>query len=151
MHEEILDQCVERVLLPLPNASCRKELILFFFDRHVRHAMERKTPYANWLSSKLIQYLKRNKPETISIADGVIPGDQLEEIVAATCGFTGDKIGDLMGIVANGSANGIFDFVTAWRVIEEKVRNHRDGRAKIREHELNYWECDVPQQEVTFV
>ena len=113
--------------------------------------MERKTSYANWLSFKLIQYLKRNKTETISIADDVIPGGQLEEIVAATCGFTGDKIGDLMGIVANGSANGMFDFVTAWRVIEEKVKNHRDGRAKIREHELNYWACDVPQQEVTFV
>jgi hypothetical protein len=142
LHEEILDQCVERVLLPLPNARCRKELILFYFDRHVRHVMERKTAFENWL--------KRKQP-TISIADEVMSGDQVEEIVAATCGFTGDEIEDLMGIVAKGSANGKFDFGTAWGVIEEKIKQHRDGRAKIREHELNYWECDVPQQEVTFV
>jgi hypothetical protein len=85
------------------------------------------------------------------MAEDEMSGDQLEEIAAATCGFTGDEIGNLMGIVANGSVNGRFDFGTAWTVIEEKVKHHRDGRAKLREHELNYFECGVPQQEVTFV
>lgn len=80
-------------------------------------------------------------------------GDQLEEIVAATDGFSGDDIEDLMITMqqaAQASVTGRFDFLSSWRIVlEEKAKHDKQGR--YREHNLSYLECDIPQQELTFV
>ena len=76
-------------------------------------------------------------------------GDQLEEIVAATDGFRGDDIKDLM-ITMQQAATGRFDFPSAWRIVlEEKAKHDKQGR--FQEHNLSYLECDIPQQELTLV
>jgi hypothetical protein len=80
-------------------------------------------------------------------------GDQLEEIVAATDGFSGDDIEVLMISMqqeTQASVTGRFDFLSAWNiVVEEKAKHDKQGRYQA--HNLSYLECDVPQQELTLV
>ena len=149
-----MDKCEERILFPLPNSGCRKEMIHSDFDRHVRLVIDRNNRKACTLMSKVIQFLRRKRPPVlITIDEDIMTGDQLEEIVAATDGFSGDDIKVLMISMqqeAQASVTGRLDFSSAWRIIiEEKAKHDKQGR--YREHNLSYLECDVPQQELTLV
>ena len=94
----------------------------------------------------------RKRP--VHIDEDVMTGDQVEEIVAATCGFSGEDINDLMVVMqqaAYASVNKRLDVTTAWRVVlEVKARLDREDSV-FRAHRLSYLDCDVPQQELTFV
>jgi hypothetical protein len=104
--------------------------------------------------SKAIRFFRwKQPPLLITIDEDVMTGDQLEEIVAATDGFRGDDIKDLMITMqqaAQASVTGRFDFPSAWRIVlEEKAKHDKQGR--FQEHNLSYLECDIPQQELTLV
>ena len=151
LDREVLDQFDERIFLPLPDASCREELILLFWRKFV----ERNNATAYSIKSRLIQFFTRQAPVFLSVEDDIMAGEQLEEVVAATRGFSGDEIGDmvfsLQSVLHDAAEDGRLDFVTAWKLIEAKVKHHRDSQEMAGEHTLSYLDGDIDLQDVTFV
>lgn len=123
----ILDRCDESIYFPLPNASCRKDLIMLYFNLHFRKFMEANNKQALSLRSQLTNYFTKKKPLIMSVESDLMTGAQLESTVAVTRGFSGREIGKLMVALQGAmyvSKDGKLDFVTAWKLIETKVREH---------------------------
>jgi ATPase family AAA domain-containing protein 3A/B len=123
----ILDRCDESIYFPLPDASCRKDLIMLYFNLHFRKFMETNNKQALSLRSRLTNYFTNRKPLIMSIERDLMTGSQLESTVAVTRGFSGREIGKLMMALQGAmyvSKDGKLDFVTAWKLIETKVREH---------------------------
>jgi len=128
----VLDRCDESLFFSLPNAECRKDLILLYFDLHFRQFMEANNRQAYHLKSQLTQYFTNRKPLIMSIESDLMTGEQLESTVGVTYGFSGREIGKLF-IALQGamyiSKDGRLDFVAAWKLIETKVREHQEKAA----------------------
>ena len=149
-----MDICEESIYFPLPDASCRKGLLLSYFDTCVQKFVDRNNT-AFSLKSKLIQLVKRQAPILLSLEKDIMSGKQLEDAVAATRGLSGDDIRELMVAMQRelyGSDNKRLDCVTAWKLIEEKMKYHRDVQTTSGEHTLSYLDGNVIDlQDVTFV
>ena len=125
----VLDRCDESIFFPLPNAECRKDLILLYFDLHFRKFMEHNNKQAYSLRSQLTNYFMNQKPLIMSIESDLMTGEQLESTVAVTYGFSGREIGKLMVALQGAmyvAKDGRLDFVAAWKLIETKVREHQE-------------------------
>lgn len=123
----ILDRCDESIYFPLPDASCRKDLILLYFDIHFRKFMDTNNKEALSLRSRITHYFTKKKPLIISVESGLMTGKQLESMVAITRGFSGREIGKIMVALQGAiyvSNDRKLNFVTAWKIIETKVREH---------------------------
>lgn len=123
---QVLDLCEERIFIPLPDARSRKSMLLFYFDTCVQKIIKHKNSTFS-VKSKLIQLITRQDPLVLSIEDNIMEGEQLEEAVAATRGFSGNDIRDLMlamQTVVQVSENGRLAKSTAWKVIEDRVKRH---------------------------
>ena len=86
--------------------------------------------------------------------DDDMASDQLDEVVAATRGFSGDEIRDMvfsLHSVVHTAENGRSDSVTSWKLIEEKMKRHKDREAMAGEHTLSYLDGDIDLDDVTFV
>ena len=133
----VLDRCDESIFFPLPNAECRKDLILLYFDLHFRKFMEANNRQAFSLRSRLTQYFTNQKPLIMSIESDLMTGEQLESTVAVTYGFSGRGLGKLM-VACQGalfcSAEGKLDFVSTWKLIETKVREHQEKLDMVAGH-----------------
>ena len=151
---EVLDMCEERIYFPLPDASCRKGLILSYFDTCVQKFVDRNNA-AFSIKSKLTQLVKRQAPLLLSLEKDIMSGKQLEDAVAATRGLSGEDIRELMVAMQRelyGSDDKRLDCVSAWKLIEEKVTYHRDVQTTAGEHTLSYLDGNVMDlQDVTFV
>lgn len=151
---EVLDICEESIYFPLPDASCRKGLLLSYFDTCVQKFVDRNNT-AFSLKSKLIQLLTRQAPILLSLEKDIMSGKHLEDAVAATRGLSGDDIRELMVAMQRelyDSDNKRLDCVTAWKLIEEKMKYHRDVQTTSGEHTLSYLDGNVIDlQDVTFV
>lgn len=125
----VLDRCDESLFFPLPNAECRKDLIMLYFDLHFRKFMEANNKQEFSLRSRLTQYITNQKPSLMSIERDLMTGQQLESTVAATHGFSGREIGKLM-IALQGamyvSKDHKLDFEAAWKLIGTKVKEHHE-------------------------
>ena len=123
----ILDRCDESIYFPLPDASCRKDLIMLYFNRHFQKFMESNNKQALSVKSRVTNYFTNKKPLIMSIESDLMTGAQLESTVTVTRGFSGREIGKLMVALQGAmyvSKDGKLDFVTAWKMIETKVREH---------------------------
>ncbi len=91
---------------------------------------------------------------TLSIEEGMMTGEQLGETVAATRGFSGADIRDMMLTLQSAlveSEQGQLNTALAWKVIEEKVKHHWEMEA-MGEHFFSYLDGDqLDLQDVTFV
>lgn len=92
----VLDRCDESIFFPLPNAECRKDLILLYFDLHFRKFMQSNNKQELSLRSQITQYLTKTKPLLMSIESDLMTGEQLQSTVNVTLGFSGREIGKLM-------------------------------------------------------
>ncbi|KAL7533688.1 hypothetical protein ACHAXR_005388 [Thalassiosira sp. AJA248-18] len=140
LDEAVLDRCDESIFFPLPNAECRKDLILLYFDLHFRKFMETNNMQAFSLRSRLTQYFTNEKPLIMSIESDLMTGEQLESTVAVTYGFSGREIGKLMVALQGAmyvSKDGKLDFVAAWKLIETKVREHQEKLEMVGERSLS--------------
>lgn len=101
------------------------------------------------------QVTKGQPQNEVSIEDAFIAGIHLEQIVAATRGFSGDDIRDLIfslqDINASSVAGGQVNFAEAWRLIEEKVSQHRNSQEAIGEHTISYLDGDLDLVDVELV
>eukprot|EP00804_Cyclotella_cryptica_P003156 CCRYP_013775-RA/>CCRYP_013775-RA protein AED:0.29 eAED:0.29 QI:223/1/1/1/1/1/3/238/277 len=123
----ILDRCDESIYFPLPDASCRKDLILLYFDIHFRKFMETNNQQALSLRSRITHFFTKKKPLIMSVESDLMTGKQLESTVAVTRGFSGREIGKIMVALQGAmyvSKDGKLDFITGWKIIETKVREH---------------------------
>ena len=147
----VLDRCDESIFFPLPNAECRKDLILLYFDLHFRKFMETNNKQALSLRSQITEYFTGRKPMIMSIEQDLMTGSQLQSTVDVTLGFSGREIGKLMVALQGAmyvSKDGKLDFVGAWKVIQTKVRDHLQKldmtRANARSNN-NQGSLDSPQ------
>jgi len=125
----VLDRCDESIFFPLPNAECRKDLILLYFDLHFRKFMETNNQQALSLKSQITRYFTKQQPLIMSIENDLMTGEQLQSTVNVTYGFSGREIGKLMVALQGAmyvSKDGKLDFVAAWKLIETKVREHQE-------------------------
>jgi len=125
----VLDRCDESIFFPLPNAECRKDLILLYFDLHFRKFMETNNQQALSLKSQITRYFTKQPPLIMSIENDLMTGEQLQSTVNVTYGFSGREIGKLMVALQGAmyvSKDGKLDFVAAWKLIETKVREHQE-------------------------
>lgn len=140
LDEAVLDRCDESLFFPLPNAECRKDLILLYFDLHFRKFMEANNKQAFSLRSRLTQYFTNQKPLLMSIESDLMTGEQLESTVAVTYGFSGRELGKLMVCLQGAmyvSKDGKLDFVAAWKLIETKVREHQQKLEMVGDRTLS--------------
>lgn len=89
--------------------------------------MEANNKQALSLRSQVTNYFTKKKPLIMSIESDLMTGAQLESTVGVTRGFSGREIGKLMVALQGAmyvSKDGKLDFVTAWKLIETKVREH---------------------------
>lgn len=125
----VLDRCDESLFFPLPDAECRKDLILLYFDLHFRKFMEINNRREVSLRSRITQYFTKREPLIMSVESDLMTGEQLESTVAVTYGFSGREIGKLF-IALQGlmyvSKDGRLDFLAAWKLIETKVRENQE-------------------------
>ncbi len=131
LDEAILDRCDESLYFPLPDAQCRKELILLYFDLHFRKFMENKNKEELALKSRLRRFFSNEQPLIMSIEHNLMTGEQLEATTAICAGFSGREIGKLMVALQGAmyvSSNGRLDFNTAWKLIKSKVVQHKDKK-----------------------
>ena len=120
----------------------------------VYQAFENYNKNASSFKSQLIRFFTRQPSVLLSIDEDLMTGDQLEDIVAASRGLSGDDIRNLMtGIQSfvKSSENGRLDFATVWRLVEAKVKFHRDSQVISGEHAISYLDGDIDLQDVTFI
>ena len=92
----------------------------------------------------------------LSIEDNILSGEQLEEVVAATRGLSGDDIRELMiamqSELMSPENDGRLGFASVWQLVEAKVKHRRDSQAAAGVHTLSYLDGgDIDLQDVTFV
>eukprot|EP00970_Alexandrium_tamarense_P001736 scaffold224_cov181-Alexandrium_tamarense.AAC.21 len=136
----VLDRCDESLFFPIPDADCRRDLILLYFDLHFRKFMETNNRNELSLRSQLTRYFTKQPPLLMSIESDLMTGLQLESTVAVTQGFSGREIGKLMVALQGAmyvSADGKLDFATAWKLIETKVREHIDKLDMVGDNPLS--------------
>ena len=141
----ILDRCDESIYFPLPDASCRKDLIMLYFNLHFRKFMETNNKQALSLRSQIRNYFTNKKPIIMSVEPDLMTGAQLESTVGVTRGFSGREIGKLMVALQGAmyvSKNGKLDFVTAWKLIETKVREHMAKIEMVGNNHLSRLDAD---------
>ena len=105
--------------------------------------MEMNNRYASSLKSHITQFFTKQKPLVMSIESNLMTGEQLDTTVAVTEGFSGREIGKLMVALQGAmyvSPMGNLDFVTAWKLIETKVREHQDKIDMVGERTLRPFE-----------
>jgi AAA+ superfamily predicted ATPase len=91
---DVLDRC-EQLHFSLPDAECRRELLLKYFDEHVSSINENNEYASRWLS-RFIRTLPMKEQRIQSIDNGVMNGESLENSVALTRGLSGRDIYELM-------------------------------------------------------
>jgi ATPase family AAA domain-containing protein 3A/B len=125
----VLDRCDESLFFPLPNAECRKDLILLYYDFHFLNFTKTNNLQELSLRSRLTQYLTNQKPLLMIAEDDLMTGEQLKSTVSVTFGFSGREIGKLMVALQGAmyvSTDGKLDFEAAWKLIQTKVREHHE-------------------------
>lgn len=134
----VLDRCDESLYFPLPNDECRKDLILLYFDLHLKKYIESNNKQEFSLRSRLNRYISNQIPNIMSIESDLMTGKQLESTVAVTNGFSGREIGKLM-IALQGamyvSKDRKLDFEASWKLIITKVREHREKLEMVGKHD----------------
>jgi hypothetical protein len=79
----VLDCCDESLFFPLPNAECRKDLILLYYNLHFQKFMKTNNLQALSKRSHIIQYFTNQKPLLMKADDDLMTGKQLKSTVCA--------------------------------------------------------------------
>lgn len=135
----VLDRCDEALHFPLPNETCRERLLRLYYNQNLRAFVRKNNKQVLSLRSRLTRLItKDGSPLIMSIDSDIMKSEHLESIVAVTYGFSGREIGKLM-IALQGAMylSGRLDFISAWKVIQTKVREHHDKREMVGDAKAN--------------
>lgn len=147
----VLDRC-EQLQFSLPDGECRRELLLSYFDEHVRSFIDANNECAaSSLLSRLIRTLTLRKQRLLSIDYGVMTGEALENSVAGTRGLSARDIQELsskMQTKLHQSKDGRLTHLDVWEAIEEAQTKLRQTEHSISITNLH---SDVDFYEVTVV
>ena len=117
--------------------------------------VEDKNADALTLKSRMAQFFTHQPHVPLSIEDNILSDEQLEEVVAATRGLSGDDIRELMfamqSELMSPENDGRLGFASVWQLVEAKVKHRRDSQAAAGVHTLSYLDGDIDLQDVTFV
>ncbi|KAL9190357.1 hypothetical protein ACHAXT_007568 [Thalassiosira profunda] len=146
----VLDRCDESIYFPLPDAQCRRDLILLYFDLHFRKFMEASNRQAHSLRSQIAQYLANQPPLIMSIDSDLMTGEQLERTVEMTQGFSGREIGKMMVALQSAmyvSPDGTLDHQSAQKLIQTKVKEHKQKQNNFSETSVEAVVGERPQDQ----
>lgn len=113
--ESVLERC-EQIQFSLPDAESRRELLLRYFDEHVQSFVSAHNNPS--LLSRMIRFQCM-----LSIDDGVMTGQPLENIIAGTRGLSRRDIQDLMislktSLERSKGEHGRLTYLDVWEVVE---------------------------------
>ncbi len=130
LDEAVLDRCDELLHVPIPDEMCRRQLIMHYFDIHLRKFMDENNADNSSLNSRLMRFFSfftKQKPIMVTVEKNLMTGEQLEATTAVTEGFSGREIAKLLVALQSAmysSRDGRLDFALAWNLIEIKVKEH---------------------------
>ena len=151
----VLDRC-EQLQFSLPDAECRRELLLKYFDEHVSF-INTTNEHASSQLSRLIRALTMKDHRMLSIDDDVMNGASLENTVALTRGLSGRDIHELMMALKaklRRSKHGRVTYLDVWEVIEEaQMKRRLSSSTGTSEHSISMTNLhnEVDFYEVTVV
>ncbi len=134
----VLDRC-EQLQFSLPDAECRRELLLKYFDEHVS-LVNTNNKRASFPFFSLIRTFAMNDQRRQSVDNGVMSGESLENAVALTRGLSGRDIHELMvalKIKLRRSKHGQVTYLDVWEAIEEAQMKQRSSSAGNAEHSIS--------------
>ena len=137
--------CQESIYIPLPDLASRRELVLLYYNIHVKNYVEQNNQRASSLRSQLIQLLTKRKPPIMTLAPNIMAGEHFDELCTATRGFSAEEISQLMVTLQHNihlTAN-VLEFDVAWDLISKKVVEHQNKLTKAGEHTLTHSENDI--------
>ena len=153
---DVLGRC-EQLQFSLPDAECRRELLLKYFDEHVSSINENNEYASSWLS-RLIRFLPMKEQRIQSIDNGVMSGESLENSVALTRGLSGRDIYELMMSLKTKlrrSKHGRVTYLDVWEAIDEAqiIKQRLSISAGTAEHSISMTNLqnEVDFHEVTVV
>mmetsp|Transcript_24215 Transcript_24215/g.37970 ORF Transcript_24215/g.37970 Transcript_24215/m.37970 type:complete len:384 (+) Transcript_24215:214-1365(+) len=152
--QAVLDRC-EQIQFSLPDAECRRELLLKYFDEHVS-LINTNNEYASSQLFRLIRTIATKDKRMQSIDNGVMSGESLENTVALTRGLSGRDIRELMVALKKKlrrSKHGQVTYLDVWEAIEEAQMKQRSSSAGTVEHSISMTNLqnEVDFHEVTVV
>lgn len=127
LDEAVLDRCDELLHLPIPDVTCRRQMIVHYFDIHFREFMDDNNEDDSSLTSRLMRFFTKQKPTIMTVEKELMTGDQLELTTSVTAGFSGREIVKLLIALQSAmytSRDGCLNFALAWKVIEIKVKEN---------------------------
>ncbi len=128
--QTVLDRC-EQIQFSLPDAECRRELLLKYFDEHVS-LINTNNEYASSQLFRLIRTIASKDKRMQSIDNGVMSGESLENTVALTRGLSERDIRELMVALKKKlrrSKHGQVTYLDVWEAIEEAQMKQRSSSA----------------------
>lgn len=150
----VLDRC-EQLQFSLPDAECRRELLLRYFDEHVSLVNENN----EYPLSRFIRTLSMKGQRMQSIDNGVMNGESLENTIALTRGLSGRDICEIMMSLKTKlrrSKHGRVTYLDVWEAIDEaQIMKHRlssrAGTAAEHSISMTNLQNEVDFHEVTVV
>lgn len=152
----VLDRC-EQLQFSLPDAECRRELLLKYFDEHVSSINENNEYASSWFS-RFMRTISMKHQRIQSIDNGVMNGESLENSVALTRGLSGRDIYELMMSLKTKlrrSKRGRVTYLDVWEAINEAqiMKQRLNITAGTAEHSISMTNLqnEVDFHEVTVV
>ncbi len=142
----IIDLCEENFHLQLPDADARRRFIFLYFENHITQYIDNFNKQSASFLSRLRRIFTKDKHVTLSIDPIILNSSHVDELTAATRGFNGKEIDQVMILLQkklSSSSSGYVDFRTFWDLIQLKVKDHQHSQSKLGEHELNDSENDI--------
>lgn len=127
---DVLDR-FEQLQFSLPDAECRRELLLKYFDEHVS-LINTNNECAPSPFFSLIPTFATKDQRMQSIDNGVMSGESLENAVALTRGLSGRDIHELMvalKVKLRRSNHVQVTYLDVWEAIEEAQLKQRSSRS----------------------
>ena len=125
----ILDRCDESLLFPLPNQSCRFQLVEHYFGKFVRAMEARHNDKENdSLLTKLKNIWSPADTFHVTIQASVMDKGQTKWVVEATEGFSGREISKLMIALSGAiyaSSDGTLTPAIVNSIVSKKVKEHK--------------------------
>lgn len=154
--QAVIDRC-EQLQFALPDAECRRELLLKYFDEHVSLINTNDERESSLLFSLIRTFATKDQRQRMqSIDSGVMSGESLENAVALTRGLSGRDIHELMLALKTKlrrSKHGQVTYLDVWEKIEEAQMKQRSSSAGTAEHSISMTNLqnEVDFHEVTVV
>ena len=131
----VLDRCDESLLFPLPNESCRENLLSLYFSKHVVEAANKVNKREGHLWKKLSRKIQGKEKVELVIDELALSKNWLKKGVEITKNFSGREISKLMIAIQGmlyGSKNGSISLSDVVHAISRKVKEHEEKAAMVK-------------------